>query len=171
MGGDYSNSVSILFPLNFYSRPYVGGDPKFPAPWFNACIFLLTPPRGGDQLTLLMLTVLSISTHAPAWGATKHFTPYFSKDEQFLLTPPRRERPVKVVGQCTQDQFLLTPPHGGDEAYPSEIHRNPYFYSRPRVGGDVSGLIEVDTFAQFLLTPQNRGRTHRRGTPQAETGV
>ena len=71
MGGDYSNSVSILFPLNFYSRPYVGGDPKFPAPWFNACIFLLTPPRGGDQLTLLMLTVLSISTHAPARGATR----------------------------------------------------------------------------------------------------
>ena len=26
MGGDYSNSVSILFPLNFYSRPRVGGD-------------------------------------------------------------------------------------------------------------------------------------------------
>ena len=78
-------------------------------------------------------------------GATKQFTPYFSKDEQFLLTPPRRERPVKVVGQCTQDQFLLTPPHGGDEAYPSEIHRNPYFYSRPHVGGDDSedGLVET----------------------------
>ena len=110
------------------------------------CSFLLTPLRRGRPVIHdRQRAAVRISTHAPAWGATKHCTPYFSKDEQFLLTPPRRERPVKVVGQCTQDQFLLTPPHGGDEAYPSEIHRNPYFYSRPHVGGDDSedGLVET----------------------------
>ena len=33
-------------------------------------------------------------------------------------------------------------------------------------------LVDCDGQANlFLLTPQNRGRTHRRGTPQAETGV
>ena len=50
-----------------------------------------------------------------------------------------------VGGLGTLDQFLHPPPLGGDEAYPSEIHRNPYFYSRPHVGGDDSedGLVET----------------------------
>lgn len=69
-----------------------------------------------------------------------------------------------------------------------------HFYSRPRVGGDLlvgealRRVVAISTHAPawgatalresisgseflFLLTPQNRGRTHRRGTPQAETGV
>lgn len=71
----------------------------------------------------------------------------------------------------TNIQFLLTPPRGGRPATVAWSTAMCYFYSRPRMGGDVFDPDTGQRQLEFLLTPQNRGRTHRRGTPQAETGV
>lgn len=89
--------------------------------------------------------------------------------------------------------FYSRPRVGGDFYYTIPLQGGFYFYSRPRVGGDPPspqtvrrpasflltpprggrhvGWLPLTLYDKFLLTPQNRGRTHRRGTPQAETGV
>ena len=86
------------------------------------------------------------------------------------------------------------PPRRGDLETRRNLMGSKYFYSRPRVGGDTVIRFSKAVPSAFLLTPprggrqqleavlgglivistprpRNRGRTHRRGTPQAETGV
>ena len=174
MGGDYSNSVSILFPLNFYSRPYVGGDPKFPAPWFNACIFLLTPPRGGRQgYDHQRRANRAISTHAPAWGATA--TAFCRPLGRFISThaPARRATlqaaallHVSVIsthapawGATFPHDAIINPlvisthaPRGGRRFAVVQLScRSIDFYSRPRVGGDLRWQ-DVNHYAVFIST-------------------
>ena len=56
---------------DFYSRPRVGGD-LTNSPGVVAVIFLLTPPRGGRlNVRRYSAGLHAISTHAPAWGATR----------------------------------------------------------------------------------------------------
>ena len=114
------------------------------------CYFYSRPRAGGDFLiNVKILRVNIISTHAPARGAT---------------TPPDLGEAVHAISThapawgATEElqatvggyiEFLLTPPRG---------ERHPFVYNECH-------------YDKFLLTPQNRGRTHRRGTPQAETGV
>ena len=155
-----------------------------------------SPPRGGRLFpSSWEITVVLISTHAPAWGGDrpvrrrwKTCPPYFYSrpprggrhqaenifrtNIQFLLTPPRGgRRSASRSKALTFSQFLLTPPRGGRPATVAWSTAMCYFYSRPRMGGDVFDPDTGQRQLEFLLTPQNRGRTHRRGTPQAETGV
>ena len=90
-----------------------------------------------------------ISTHAPAWGATR-----------YQSTTGRR---------CCD--FYSRPRVGGDANEPTnQANAKAISTHAPAWGATV--LVDCDGQANlFLLTPQNRGRTHRRGTPQAETGV
>ena len=74
VGGDIWPSGSAPSTFYFYSRPRVGGDRRIRPKWSTTTsLFLLTPPRGGRQgagLTQEFARIF-ISTHAPAWGATK----------------------------------------------------------------------------------------------------
>ena len=90
----------------------------------------------------------------------------------FLLTPPRGgDKPGNTSSNALGFIFLLTPPRGGRQGYDHQRRANRAISTHaPAWGATV--LVDCDGQANlFLLTPQNRGRTHRRGTPQAETGV
>ena len=166
--------VSLPFRRRCFCSPPRGGRRQINTFDRQFSIFLLTPRERGDQLTLFSRVSLNL----------------------FLLTPPRggRRSPAPV---CTHAgyHFYSRPRVGGR---PRSIALwapcGCYFYSRPRVGGD-QGIDSdsadkraISTHApawgatvmpknssmeipRFLLTPQNRGRTHRCSTPQAETGV
>ena len=97
--GDVPGTGEVLPALYFYSRPCGRGDPAGTpdAPQLGR-LFLLTPLREG-RLTDKEGTehqVLSISTHAPAGGATRS-TSRTSRRTKFLLTPLREGRLVALL--------------------------------------------------------------------------
>ena len=56
---------------HFNPRPRVGGDQPNTGGAIMGVAFQSTPPRGGRQpLEVTEVTKISISIHAPAWGAT-----------------------------------------------------------------------------------------------------
>ena len=114
-GATESAELARMPKAYFYSRPRVGGD----------CLLRILPQHKSF-----------ISTHAPAWGATYISTEY-EAEGQFLLTPPRGGRQVMVRDMHIQD-FISThaPAWGATSRRPSPRPCKPYFYSRPRVGGD-----------------------------------
>ena len=74
MGGD--DSIKAIFSglRNFYSRPRVGGDHRV---WQLRQLlkdFYSRPRVGGDFFMRSPFRSESISTHAPAWGATSSAT-------------------------------------------------------------------------------------------------
>ena len=76
------------YHCHFYSRPRVGGDPKWVEKIANDEKFLLTPPRGGRRFTVSAIPPLShISTHAPAWGATPDGSHAEHPDADFYSRP------------------------------------------------------------------------------------
>ena len=123
---------------NFYSRPRVGGDASMTMAQILANVFLLTPPRGGRRGLIWDNRGFKsfISTHAPAWGATRRTR--------------RRIRPTP--------NFYSRPRVGGDMGLTPCDKCVHYFYSRPRVGGDRISRTSKDTQSLFLLTPPRGGR-------------
>ena len=61
----------------------------------------------------------------------------------------------------TNIQFLLTPPRGGRLGGAAEQRAIRYFYSRPRVGGDIFSTHLGRMLSIFLLTPPHGGRLFR----------
>ena len=158
---------------DFYSRPRVGGRPASTPSMENlSAVFLLTPRVGGDRSPYSVWSNRSYFYSRPPRGGRHQAENIFRTNSQSLLTPPRGGRRAAARSKAlTFSQFLLTPPRGGRPATVAWSTAMCYFYSRPRMGGDVFDPDTGQRQLEFLLTPQNRGRTHRRGTPQAETGV
>ena len=109
-------------------------------------IFLLTPLREGRRHTPPDIdNNVSISTHAPAGGATITMYGDIYEQQPFLLTPLREGRPT----------WLLV----------LRNETNEHFYSRPcgrgdgRDGGGDSGC------KRFLLTPLREGRQQFSTSP------
>ena len=168
--------------INFYSRPCGRGD----FVGWNAAApvtsFLLTPLREGRQRRACRTgTRNSISTHAPAGGATatSRGCPLFLM--VFLLTPLREGRrklrysPVVFRAISTHApaggatvfacvfvpaiKFLLTPlREGRPEIALADLLAHLNFYSRPCGRGDRPGRIHHRAVRSFLLTPLREGR-------------
>ena len=100
-------------------------------------IFLLTPLREGRRHTPPDIdNNVSISTHAPAGGATITMYGDIYEQQPFLLTPLREGRPE------------ARSPH----------HQTLYFYSRPCGRGDTTSFALPNILILFLLTPLREGR-------------
>ena len=149
---------------------------------------------GGDGYHILPAHLMDISTHAPAWGATQDLPHEGEADADFYSRPPRGGRPsISHRTSARTSNFYSRPRVGSDPSrWWASAHRT-NFYSRPRMGATkhirlrfiailisthaptwgatIRRMVSWRPSGRFLLTPQNRGRTHRRGTPQAETGV
>ena len=136
-GGATAEALDIFAALQFLLTPLREGRLGI----FTLCSlvqqFLLTPLREGRRLPFCKHPVKrSISTHAPAGGATS-LGGNHSADDSFLLTPLREGRRTRSCLQCAK--------------------RN-YFYSRPCGRGDDECPEILIRVCEFLLTPLREGR-------------
>ena len=100
-------------------------------------IFLLTPLREGRRHTPPDIdNNVSISTHAPAGGATITMYGDIYEQQPFLLTPLREGRLSTITTVTAFTLFLLTPLREGRPEARSPHHQTLYFYSRPCGRGD-----------------------------------
>ena len=134
-------------------------------------IFLLTPLREGRRHTPPDIdNNVSISTHAPAGGATITMYGDIYEQQPFLLTPLREGRPtwLLVLRNETNEHFYSRPCGRGD------IENNVvctvwlYFYSRPCGRGDTTSFARPNILILFLLTPLREGRPEAR-SPHHQT--
>ncbi len=124
MGGDRTTD-STGSPSGFNSRPRRGATPCGRSAR-RSTTFQLTPPHGGRLVqTSLSSSLDSVSTHAPAWGATR------SRCE-VRITSCFNSRP-RMGGDAGNLKtgllvwFQLTPPHGGRRGLTNPAH--PWFVS------------------------------------------
>ena len=169
----FPSSWEITVVLISTHAPAWGGDRPVRRRWKTCPPYFYSRPAWGATVAPIPSGQTGLfSTHAPPRGGRHQAENIFRTNIQFLLTPPRGgRRSASRSKALTFSQFLLTPPRGGRPATVAWSTAMCYFYSRPRMGGDVFDPDTGQRQLEFLLTPQNRGRTHRRGTPQAETGV
>ena len=166
----------------FLLTPLREGRP-LEAMWRNRdLLFLLTPLREGRHRVpcslLVKLTIsthapaggatnrppfaflgLSISTHAPAGGATLHHHAATLQAQHFYSRPCGRGDVTAVVWENETDEFLLTPLR---EGRPEVLPRRPavptHFYSRPCGRGDLySERRQWDGSVHFYSRPCGRG--------------
>ena len=112
-----------------------------------------------------------ISTHAPAWGATRYQSTTGRRCCDFYSRPRVGGDANEPTNQANAKAISTHAPAWGATGNTGILHDVSGISTHaPAWGATV--LVDCDGQANlFLLTPQNRGRTHRRGTPQAETGV
>ena len=77
----------------------------------------------------------SISTHAPAGGATQARTDTVSRGKIFLLTPLREGRPEAVNGFRLDEGFLLTPLREGRRSSFSQQEQSFFISTHAPAGG------------------------------------
>ena len=70
-GATHADGGGAFRYLYFYSRPRVGGDPVRRSTTTPASYFYSRPRVGGDVSAPSSASIPKISTHAPAWGATR----------------------------------------------------------------------------------------------------
>ena len=108
--------------------------------------FLLTPLREGRLDGLCDLAyVPSISTHAPAGGATRASSRSVMR-RGFLLTPLREGRQTHTPHTATSGNFYSRPCGRGDARDDAQREAHAHFYSRPcgRGDGRAAGEEAVD---------------------------
>ena len=122
----------------FYSRPCGRGDPYIYGEQLLVDVFLLTPLREGRLLSFSTASAVStISTHAPAGGATAHRTSARSCGFHFYSRPCGRGDSARRAAATSSPAFLLTPlREGRHNRIPNRMMVS-YFYSRPCGRGDV----------------------------------
>ena len=132
----YDFTKMFNFSINFYSRPCGRGD-NIPTAGFETFVkFLLTPLREGRRSTpgilppgkIFLLTPLregrlawtaktdwavTISTHAPAGGATRHISSTAQTGRKFLLTPLREGRRAGQAAARAGQAISTHAPAGG----------------------------------------------------------
>jgi len=86
-------------------------------------VFQSTPPRGGRRPCRSRTRChLSVSIHAPTWGATPGDATT-DADRAFQSTPPRGGRPTGFGVNLNIGKFQSTPPRGGRLAGSLVVHR------------------------------------------------
>ena len=121
---------------DFYSRPCGRGDARRPLRTGTSATFLLTPLREGRPARSARLHGPSISTHAPAGGATRPRRRKRILQRSFLLTPLREGRPDAVL-PCGEFELIST---------------------HAPAGGATHDVRFSEKAARFLLTPLREGR-------------
>ena len=167
---------------NFYSRPCGRGDTGSSTAARYLENFYSRPCGRGDRKQKPGSSHYSISTHAPAGGATVADRDAGAACFQFLLTPLREGRRKVDVTVDGAKLFLLTPLREGrhgqqahDRLYTDNFYSrpcgrgdtsptsrasasSPNFYSRPCGRGDVGDVVYGFHGEKFLLTPLREGR-------------
>ena len=113
-GATPADDTARRCPSDFYSRPRVGGDSRrYPCPPRRRN-FYSRPRVGGDQgISEYMRMPPGISTHAPAWGATKARAREMAAAADFYSRPRVGGDVIVTAEFSTTGIFLLTPPRGG----------------------------------------------------------
>ena len=104
---------------------------------------------------------IKISIHAPAWGATLSSMPAPRRSILFQFTPPRGGRPGGSCSIAPAVYFNSRPRVGGDQLRGQSCIQRVYFNSRPRVGGDGCQRPEPDRLADFNSRPRVGGDSYR----------
>ncbi len=103
-------------------------------------VFRPTPPRRGRREGMLSWLLATVSTHAPAQGAT----------------------PTKAIPTGAEVEFRPTPPRRGRRpCCPSAAIPRGCFDPRPRAGGDTPFQARLERTKRFRPTPPRRGRPSR----------
>ena len=114
----------------------MGGDARCLAFCHRSSGFNPRPRMGGDAPTTTpRAIVMSVSIHAPAWGATPPSIPVAAKN-MFQSTPPHGGRHEDIMKISPEDSFNPRPRMGGDPEPPGPPCRCNCFNPRPRMGGD-----------------------------------
>ena len=122
-------------------------------------IFLLTPLREGRRHTPPDIdNNVSISTHAPAGGATITMYGDIYEQQPFLLTPLREGRPRRFPAARQRTHFYSRPCGRGDPFCEKPLAFVYDFYSRPCGRGDIKKQPGTVLKSKFLLTPLREGR-------------
>ena len=136
-----------------------GGMTDHLSSFLSMIIFACAPAWGATPYEYFQVYPVFISTHAPAWGATD-VSSLKADSIIFLLTPPRGGRPFTILSSMVSGLFLLTPPRGGRQGRYCRVGNRPYFYSRPRVGGDEQmAETQLDNLQDFYSRPRVGGDT------------
>ena len=100
----------------------------------------------------------SISTHAPAGGATDYWN-MARRDGLISTHAPAGGATWGAPVLCRQDLISTHAPAGGaTSARPARPHGLRYFYSRPCGRGDFAACLSFCPRHRFLLTPLREGR-------------
>ena len=173
VGGDQGHAVGLAAGLIISTHAPAWGRPVNPLDVNCAEYFYSRPHVGGDAYPLETYGISTISTHAPAWGATiqKRFHVIIIL---FISTPAPvwGATPFYLKPRPAEADFYSRPRVGGDQGIESDsADKRAISTHAPAWGATVMPKNSSMEIPRFLLTPQNRGRTHRCSTPQAETGV
>ena len=96
----------------------------------------------------------SISTHAPAGGATELLSIGLTEEQAFLLTPLREGRHWFRKPEALSGTFLLTPlREGRRQNRGRENGSYRHFYSRPCGRGDQEALNQCFRFINYTHAP------------------
>ena len=141
----------------FYPRPCGRGDQRRDSRNHNSVHFYSRPCGRGDIKNRNIGYDMSISTHAPAGGATarKDTAPYVPF--LFLLTPLREGRHGTEDHQILMKLFLLTPLREGRPKVQSALLGLAISTHAP-AGGATSTVAFSVRPVPFLLTPLREGR-------------
>ncbi len=116
-GGRLYLGVTSMSGVGFNPRPRMGGDTLR----LNDCDrwdrFQSTPPHGGRPVPpSISGSFISVSIHAPAWGATISGQPNFGAIPVSIHAPAWGATIFDFIN-ATVKMFQSTPPHGGRRLY------------------------------------------------------
>ena len=165
MGGDMVVMALCSTLYGFNPRPRMGGDQQTPPAKAGQCRFQSTPPHGGRPANPACESrAMSVSIHAPAWGATLifHCIPlsYLSFNPR-----PRMGGDFKTnLADAALVRFQSTPPHGGRPTICPKCKTPYWFQSTPPHGGRRHTVHSRQRQDKFQSTPPHGGRRKRQGS-------
>ena len=158
--GDAREAVLKLMTANFYSRPCGRGDQLF---WRLQIVLhsisTHAPAGGATGDTARYRLDIPISTHAPAGGATALRSTTSGIVSIFLLTPLREGRRNCTALPWAFIPFLLTPLREGRLIRLNRGRCLGIISTHAPAGGATIGKADGSlTLSKFLLTPLREGR-------------
>ena len=135
--------------------------------------FLLTPLREGRRRTFeCCCHVSSISTHAPAGGATRFGVHAQNAGDDFYSRPCGRGDARRCIVIESIDKISTHAPAGGATRHEHKKRINiADFYSRPCGRGDCRACVIIFVPVVFLLTPLREGRPKNRKKFEWSKGI
>ena len=152
-------STAVLRGEYFYSRPCERGDYYAEVDDGNSSISTHAPARGAtNSASDRPLISSGISTHAPARGATRSQPPPPPPWRNFYSRPCERGDRIPTEAARFGWNFYSRPCERGDSLRAFRHRPDADFYSRPCERGDLKFFQKMLDIRLFLLTPLREGR-------------